>query len=233
MEHNLAKDFMQRIDVLSALDGRVARLVEQEAQERFVRRRDLVFEPGDPEDEVYIVKEGRVRLYRQSPAGKEISLALFDPGELFGEMALFFPSQRVNIAEAHEDTELYVVPVETFQRWMKEDEELQRLVLYIMADRRRAMEQKAAELVALEVPQRMAKTILWLFDRYRTDIIAGKIALNIRLTHHEIASLSGTTRETATLILNRFRRDGYIDFFGRRMILLNEAELVRIATTYE
>lgn len=233
MEHNLAKDFMQRIDFLSALDGRVARRVEQEAQERFVRRRDPVFEPGDPEDEVYIVKEGRIRLYRQSPAGKEISLALFDSGELFGEMALFFPSQRVNTAEAHEDTELYVIPVEVFQRWMQEDEELQRLVLYVMADRRRAMEQKAAELVALEVPQRMAKTILWLFDRYRTDIIAGKIALNIRLTHHEIASLSGTTRETATLILNRFRRDGYIDFFGRRMILLNEAELVRIATTYE
>lgn len=233
MEHNLAKDFMQRIDFLSALDGRIARLVEQEAQERFVRRRDPVFEPGDPEDEVYIVKEGRIRLYRQSPAGKEISLALFDPGELFGEMALFFPSQRVNTAEAHEDTELYVIPVEVFQRWMQEDEELQRLVLYVMADRRRAMEQKAAELVALEVPQRMAKTILWLFERYRTDIIAGKIALNIRLTHHEIASLSGTTRETATLILNRFRRDGYIDFFGRRMILLNEAELVRIATTYE
>ncbi|MCS6950198.1 MAG: Crp/Fnr family transcriptional regulator [bacterium] len=233
MEHNLAKDFIQRIDILSALDGRVARKVEQEAMERFVRRRDPVFEPGDPENEVYIVKEGRIRLYRQSPAGKEISLALFDPGELFGEMALFFPSQRVNTAEAHEDTELFVIPVETFQRWMKEDDELQQLVLYIMADRRRAMEQKAAELVALEVPQRMAKTILWLFDRYRTDIIAGKVALNIRLTHHEIASLSGTTRETATLILNRFRRDGYIDFFGRRMILLNEAELVRIATTYE
>jgi CRP/FNR family cyclic AMP-dependent transcriptional regulator len=233
MEQSLAKDFMQRIDVLSALDGRLAHRVEQEAQERFVPRRSPVFEPGDPEDEVYIVKAGRVRVYRQSPAGKEISLALLDAGELFGEMALFFPTQRVNIAEAHEDTELYVVPVETFQRWMQEDNDIKQLVLYIMADRRRAMEQKAAELVALQVPQRMAKVILWLFDRYRTDIIAGKIALNIRLTHHEIASLSGTTRETATLILNRFRRDGYIDFFGRRMVLLNEAELVRIATTYE
>ncbi len=233
MEQDLVNDFMKRIDVLTALDGRIARKLEQEAQERFVRRRDPVFEPGDPENEVYIVKEGRVRLYRQSPAGKEISLALFDPGEIFGEMALFFPSKRVNTAEAHEDTELYVVPVETFQRWIQEDNEIKELILYIMADRRRAMEQKAADLVAMEVPQRMAKTILWLFDRYRTDIIAGKIALNIRLTHHEIASLSGTTRETATLILNRFRRDGYIDFFGRRMILLNAAELVRIATTYE
>lgn len=233
MEQNLAKDFIQRIDVLSALDGRVARRLEAEAEERFVRRRDPVFLPGDPENEVYVVKEGRVRVYRRSPAGKEISLTLFDPGEMFGEMALFFPSMRVNIAEAHEDTELYVVPVEVFHRWMQEDDEIKQLVLYIMADRRRAMEQKVAELVSLEVPQRMAKTILWLFDRYRTDIIAGKIALNIRLTHHEIASLSGTTRETATLILNRFRRDGYIDFFGRRMILLNEAELVRIATTYE
>ncbi len=233
MEQNLAKDFMQRIDVLSALDARIARRLEAESQERFVRRRDPVFEPGDPEDEVYIVKEGRVRLYRQSPAGKEISLALFDTGEMFGEMALFFPSRRVNIAEAHEDTELYVVSVATFQRWMQEDDDIKQLVLFIMADRRRAMEQKAAELVSLEVPQRMAKTILWLFDRYRTDIIAGKVALNIRLTHHEIASLSGTTRETATLVLNRFRRDGYIDFFGRRMLLLNEPELVRIATTYE
>lgn len=233
MEHNLAKDFMQRIDVLSALDGRLAEKIRAEAQERFVQRRHPVFSPNDPENEVYVVKEGRVRLYRQSPAGKEISLALFDPGELFGEMALFFPSKRVNTAEAHEDTELYVVPVETFERWMEEDKEFKELVLYIVADRRRAMEQKAAELVSLEVPQRMAKTILWLFDRYRTDIIAGKVALNIRLTHHELASLSGTTRETATLILNRFRRDGYIDFFGRRMVLLNEAELVRIVTTYD
>lgn len=233
MKHELAKDFMQRIDVLSALDGRLARRIEQEAQERFIRRREPIFVPGDPEQEVYVVKDGRVRIYRQSPAGKEISLALFDSGEMFGEMALFFPSTRVNIAEAHEDTELYVVPLEAFHRWMEEDDGVKRLILYILADRRRAMEQKAAELVALEVPQRVAKIILWLFDRYSTDIIAGKIALNIRLTHHEIASLSGTTRETATLILNRFRRDGYIDFFGRRMILLNAAELERIATTYE
>lgn len=233
METALTKDFMQRIDVLSALDGRLARLLESGSREIVVQRRETVFEPGDPENEVYVVQEGRIRLYRHSPSGKEITLALLDAGELFGEMALFFPSERVNTAEAHEDARLYAVPVEVFRGWMEEDSDIRQLVLYIMADRRRAMEQKAAELVALEVPQRMAKTILWLFDRYRTDIIAGKVALNIRLTHHELASLAGTTRETATLVLNRFRRDGYIDFFGRRMILLNEAELMRIATTYD
>lgn len=195
-----------------------------------INRRGNVFEPGDPETCIYLIRFGRVRLYRHAPSGKEITVALYDIGELFGEMAVFYPSRRINIAATMEDTELIMVPTETFKQWMNEQPRVKEMVLFLLADRRRAMEQKVADLVSLEVPQRVAQTILWLFERYNPANPVNH-PINARLTHHELASLAGTTRETATLILNRFRKQGLIDFSGRRLVVKDQDGLIERVNT--
>lgn len=212
-------------DILRLLRNKIGADFEDMSRVVVYDRRETIFEPGDEEQNVYIIQQGRVRVYRRNPTGKDITLCLLDDNELFGEMALFYPNRRVNCAVALEDTRIYSIPIETFKLWMQAVPELGQTIMLLMADRRRLMEQKATEFALLEVPQRMARTILQLFARYNGIPSDPTIPINVRITQGELASIAGTTRESATFQLNRFRRDGLIDIVGRKIVLKDHIAL--------
>jgi CRP/FNR family transcriptional regulator len=86
--------------------------------------------------------------------------------------------------------------------------------------------QKVEDLVFKNVYQRLAVLLLNLLESYGYDK-NGKQYLYIKLTHYDIASLIGSTRETTTACLNEFKREGLIDFDGRRLVIINPDGLKR------
>ncbi len=216
-------------DVLRLLRNSVGAELEDFSALTLFNRKEMIFKPGDEERDVYIIQQGRVRIFRQNPSGKDITLSLFDDNEIFGEMALFFPDKRINAAAALEDTRIYVIPIDVFKQWMHDVPELSQNILLLMADRRRKMEQKATEFALLEVSQRVAHTILQLFTRYNTQPNDLSEPINVRITQGELASMAGTTRESATCHLNNFRREGFIKIVDRRIVVLDRNGLQRAA----
>lgn len=216
-------------DILRLLRNSVGAELEDFSTLTSYSRKEMIFKPGDEERNVYIIQQGRVRLFRQNPSGKDITLNLLDDNELFGEMALFFTGQRINAAAALEETRIYVISIDVFKKWMQDVPELSQSVLLLMADRRRIMEQKATEFAIFEVSQRVARTILQLFARYNGYPNEQSKSINVRITQGELASIAGTTRESATCQLNNFRREGFIEIVDRRIVLLDRTALQRVA----
>ena len=191
-------------------------------------RREQVYGQGDAGDVVYLLKEGRVKIYKLSPDGKELTLELLEPGEIFGEMALVDDSPRDTIAETLADSMLCVTRRRDFELFLKKKPELVMRVTKLIGIRRRRIENQLENLVFRSASSRLALLLLSLGERHGVHDSRG-IILNIKLSQQELANLIGTARETTSALLNEFKRLGFINIQRRRIKLLKSWRLKKIA----
>ena len=143
-------------------------------------RREQVYSQGDPGDVVYLLKEGRVKIYKLSADGKQLTLEILEPGEIFGEMALVDDSPRDTIAETLDDSLLCVMRRRDFELLLRKKPDLAMRVTKLIGARRRQIENQLENLVFRSAPSRLALLLIFLGGRYGVHDSRG-IILNIKL----------------------------------------------------
>ncbi len=188
------------------------------------RKREIIFGMGDSADGVYIVELGRVKIYRLSEDGREITLAILQAGDIFGEEALLNPSERATFAEALEPSTVYFVHVADFRTFATTSSHLS-MRLFEIAGQRLARAHKQVEDLAFRgVTSRIADLLVSMADQ--TGVRDGSdIVIDPRLTHQQMASLVGTTRETFTATLSKLSGLKFIQTSRRAVRILDLAEL--------
>lgn len=194
-----------------------------------VMARHLVYLPDDPSDRVFFLKTGRVKISRLSEEGKEVTLAILEPGEVFGELALVDEGPRGTVAEVLEDTVVCYIECLDFQKLLDRKPGLALKVSKLIGARRKALEAKVEDLVFRDVNSRLAKLLLKLAESYGTVVTKG-VRIDVKLNHRELANLIGSTRETTTASLNGFRRRGLITSEKRRLVVVDRSGLEAVAT---
>jgi CRP/FNR family cyclic AMP-dependent transcriptional regulator len=187
-----------------------------------------LFLPDDPSDKVFLLKEGRVKISKVSEDGKELTLAILEHGEIFGELALVDEGPRGTIAETLEDTFICVIGRQDFEKLLETKPNLALNVTKLIGLRRKAIEAKVEDLVFRDVSSRLAKLLLELADTYGTQVSNG-MRIDVKLTHQELANLIGSTRETTTATLNELKRLGFIEMEKRRLIVVDQSGLEAVA----
>ena len=225
---NVVSTQISRVPLLSTLPLDAALRLERAAEEKHFRRRQVIFFAEQRSDSVFVVIAGRVKLIRASLTGREITMSLVNPQEIFGETGLFDPNAAYSdTAETIEDCTTLVFRRVDIETTLVQYPDLMRAFLASSYERRRQMETRLAELVFYDVSTRLAHLLASMVEQYGRSTKQGDL-LRVKLTHQEIANMIGSTRETTTLILNDFRREGLIDFSGRRIIVLEAERLSQI-----
>ena len=122
----------------------------------------LIYSPDERDQVLFILKEGRVRLYRLSPEGKALTTAIIEPGAVFGEMALLGQGMQDSFAEALEDSILYTLSRRDVQEVLLADPRVARRLLEMVSRRLAATERKLEDFAFRNVPQRLASLLLQL-----------------------------------------------------------------------
>ena len=188
-------------------------------------KKDLIYLPGDVSDQVYLLKEGRVKISKLSEDGREITLVILEPGEIFGESALINDKEtRSTVAEALENAYLCIISRKDFEEFINDKPELALSVTKLIGFRRRQIENMLEDLVFRGVHERLGILLLRLAERHGKEV-DGKKLIDISLTHYDYANLIGSTRETTTACLNDFKREGLIEFQKRKVVIINEKGL--------
>ena len=191
-------------------------------------RGEGIFAEGDPGDALYVIEEGKIKIYRSAPDGRENMLAVLGPREMFGELSLFDPSPRTASAAAVTDCRLLLFPHDALRPWLSQHPEVAPALLQALARRLRRTNDTLADLVFSDVPGRVAKTLLSLADRFgHTE--SGGIRVNHDLTQEELAQLVGASRETVNKALADFAARGWLRLEGRSVVLLAPDRLGRRA----
>ena len=193
-----------------------------------------VFHAGSPGENVYLLEDGRVKIYHHSIGGREIIQWFCFPGEIFGVAEVSRIGPRGVCAQACADSNVIAIDHRAFRAFLRERPDTALLVIDVLASRLRVLGDMLIDLSADDVHGRLMKLLVRLGARYGKRRGA-QLVLDIPLTHQEIADMIGTSRQTATTELGRLRREGvlrienhciHIEDPGLRRSLLAERDAV-------
>lgn len=216
--------FIRQNTMLADLPERELEVLEQVSDNVEVRRRHTVWEPGDPANSVFFVRSGIIKLSKTSDEGRELTLHFFTRDQLFGELSVVSEQPHDTLAEAYEDSLLLAINKDDFLRVMMRTPLLAMRMMRLVGERRQKLENRVESLLFRSAHARLAALFIDLAITFGVRDSRGVI-INLKLTHKEIASLIGATRETVSFAILDLRKDGLIQTEGKRVIILNEPGL--------
>lgn len=184
-------------------------------------RGDYIFSSGAKGSNVYILEEGRAKIYKLSSNGKEIILWFCFPGEIFGLAEVTRAGSREVFSEACTNARIYCISREKFTKFLATHPDSALQTIDLLSCRMRVLGDMLLNLVTDDVPSRLIKLLTRLASRYgRRE--GDTILLDIHLTHQDMADMIGATRQTITSELNNLRRQGVIEMQHQRIQIQNE-----------
>ena len=216
--------YLKKITLLADLGPEALARLAEKVEMREVRRRDVVYLPGDPGTAVYFVNGGRVKVSKVTRDGKALTLNYCGPGELFGEVCLVDGGPRGEMAESIENSMITQLERGDFERLLGNHPSLGLAMTRLLCTRRRELENKIEALVFRDVTSKLAELLIQLAGEYGVDDSRGTL-LALKITHQELANLIGSTRETVSLTLSQFKKRKLICTEGRKVIISDTESL--------
>ncbi|MCS7220165.1 MAG: Crp/Fnr family transcriptional regulator [Anaerolineae bacterium] len=213
--------YLQEMEIFQDLSPKEMAELDRITTVSSVEKGKVFYRPEEIGEVLFILKQGRVQLYRISPEGKKLVIATLGPGSIFGEMALIGQQMHNTFAEAIEDCQICVMSRTDLERLILNKPQIALRVLEITGRRLRAAEERLKDMAFKGIPARLASLLLRLAEE-QGDVITG-------LTHQDLAESVGTYRETATQVLNDLKAQGIIDIGRKRITILNRQALRAIA----
>lgn len=211
---------LARVPLFAALNEADLGRLAQDVRSRRYRKDETIFVTGDPGTTLCVIDSGRVKLCLSSTEGREMIIDLLGQGDHFGELALLDGEPRSADAIAVEPTQLMLLPRDAFLRFLRERPDAAIALLGVLSRRLRRDAQLLQDTVFLDVPARLARTILRLAEpnadgQMRTP----------RLNQTNLAAVAGTTRETVNKWLGYYCDEGLIRLEHGRITVLEPERL--------
>jgi CRP/FNR family cyclic AMP-dependent transcriptional regulator len=201
--------FIPPSDFLARMEPQERERLLEAANRQTFARNDFVFQAGSPGANIYLLLEGRIKIFQLSALGKEIIQWFCFPGEVFGLAEAPRGGRRGVYAQACADTVVCTVSKNDFNAFLNASPSTAMLVIDLLSCRLRVLGDMLLNLTADDVTSRVIKLLTRLCARYgrRVD---NDIRLDIHLTHQEMADMIGTSRQTVTTVLSQLRRKGVV-----------------------
>src|SRR5919197_68944 len=220
---------MAATPILAAVEPGTIRDLAGKGTIRRYRRGTYLFHQGDDAPQVYFLTSGRVEISSLSLTGhRQLHTTLEEP-QFFGELGVLGHMPRTATAVALEDSDVWALDGEVFLDFLTAHPEVSRALLRVLAQQVQAQEAFVEDLLFLELKGRVAKRLLQLVSPSLDDLPADGVVLPSVVTHADLASLCGGSRENVTRILSEFQRRGLVEKNARRYVLKNVTGLRRLA----
>lgn len=220
--------YLKNVNLFHGMSDEQTRMVEERTVMREIRRKEVLYLPGDAGDRVYLLKRGVVKISTVTDDGKEIILALMRPGEVFGEESVLEDAPRDHMAEAYEDALICVITRQDFLGMLRAHPEMAFKVTKLVGFRLKTLRNRVEGLLFKGAPARLAQTLLDLARDHGIEDDEG-VLLPLKLSQQDLASLIGVTRESVNLALADFRGRGLVEMEGRSLRLRRPEELRALA----
>jgi CRP-like cAMP-binding protein len=214
--------YLSELNVFQDLSSKEVEDLNRVTTMSSVPKGKVFYRPEERGEVLFILKEGRVQLYRISPEGKKLVISTLGPHTLFGEMALLGTKMHNTFAEAVEDCLICVMSRADLERLILDKPQVALRILEVTGPRLRDAEGRLENMAFKGIPARLASLLLRLSEEQGTLEISG-------LTHQDLAESVGTYRETATQVLNDLKAEGLIEIGRKRITIVDRARLARVA----
>ncbi len=219
--------FLAQVPLFRGAPGRALEIAAEAVQPRTFASDAVLFREGDRGEVLHILASGMIKLFKIDLEGHEKTLAILKPPEFFGEMALLGEQGRSATAVCLRETLVYLLFKDDFQRLLKDYPSISLNVANTLSQRLRGMVDEAQVLSYKDAQGRVAYVILRLYWGGLIDFNESGQSL-LRLTHQELASLAGTSRETVTRALKALEQEGVISTRPKEVLIRDPEGLEEI-----
>src|SRR5215472_18202672 len=211
------KECMLAMDIFCDLEPAALMAFERQTEMRTCRKGQILYSQEDRAEVLFLLKGGRVQLYRLTPSGKRLELAVIEPGTFFGEMPLVGETLRHTFAEAVEDSLICVMSRADIEGLMRKRSEVALRMIEVLGRRLALCEARLEEMAYRSVAARIAAVLMRLSQ--------GRSGEAVPVTHQELGDMIGALRESVTKVLDEFQRAELVELSRGRIILRNMAGL--------
>ncbi|HET9737607.1 MAG TPA: Crp/Fnr family transcriptional regulator [Solirubrobacteraceae bacterium] len=200
---------LARVPVFDELADEDLRRVADVAVPRRFEPGEVVFREGDDSDTCYVVHAGHARAIREHPDGRQITLATFGPGDIFGELAMFDDERRSATVEATDELEVLGILGGDMRRLLRLHPDMAVKLVISLGRRLRAANERLASQSFQTVQSRVAAVLAQLVEQAQSEG-AGERDVPVVATQADLAKLAGSSRESASRFLAVLERAGVI-----------------------
>ena len=209
---------LSEVDLFADLSPEEIEAFDRMAPSRTFHRGELIFSQSQPVTALFILKGGRVRIFRVTEDGKALTMAILEPGAVFGEMLLVGQRMYDNYAEAIEETEICQLSVAEVERYLLADPRIAIRISRLLGEQVARLEERLTDLALRPLQARVASTLVRLAGAQRMPRLGYP---TIRLTHDQLAGLLGATRESTSKTMTDLASRGLIRQARGRIVLLD------------
>lgn len=211
--------FLEKVDLFDLMCPNKSASLEDKHHPNTFKKDEFIYFPDEPSSHVFMIAAGRVKIGTYSDNGKEVIKAILGEGEIFGELSLTGEGIRSDFAQALDNnTRVCQMKIEDMQAMMKDNQPLSLKIFKLMGMRIKKVERRLESLVFKDARSRVVEFLKDLAEE-RGQKVGFETMVKNHFTHKDIASLTGTSRQTVTTILNDLKEQNLINFDRRRILI--------------
>jgi len=212
-------------DIFCDLDARQRGEIERSISYSTYPAGHIFHSPGERSSQIFLLRAGRVLLYKLSSEGRMLRLSMLEPVVLFGEMAMIDQHEHNPFAEAMTDCVVGSVSKSTLSAIIQTYPQVTIRLLELIGHRLHEMQSRLVDIAFKSVPERLASVLLSLGGVPSDQVTAPLSPVIIRYTHQQLAEMVGSYRATITRIIGEFQEDGLIRVEGDVIYLTDLKQL--------
>jgi CRP/FNR family transcriptional regulator len=186
------------------------------------RRGQVIYNQDQPSTSIYLVIDGKVKVCRLADDGRQVVVDIYQPDEFFGESAFLGLSQRTEIAVALENTKVMTWTTNEIEEITMKRPKLAIALLQLLVQRSMDFGYRIESFSVDNIARRLARTLIRFSERLGSKNDDGSIQM-IPFTHELLSQYVGTSREIVTHYMNQFRRQGYLRYSRKGIMLYRDA----------
>ncbi|UOE53460.1 Crp/Fnr family transcriptional regulator [Cytobacillus oceanisediminis] len=212
--------YLSRIQLFGDLDLEELKKYESVTPMKVVKKGTIISSPHMNQKILYLIKSGKVRLYRLTESGKEFTVDILETGHVFGEIGTFTTGSENLYAEAWEDSVICRIDRVQFEKIIRENPSISLKLLELISSRLKEVEELLEYMAYSSARKRLLFLLNKLTEKFGNKLSKSSpgdwIALDIHITHQELAMMMGSIRETVSALLNELNAEGIVRKAGRR-----------------
>lgn len=221
-------------EVLNKLAGLYDNLTDEQKKEfkanlsiQDYKKNEIIYREGDQPLHLFCLLNGKVKVYKDGVGGRSQTMRLYKPVEYFGYRAYMAGERFLTTAAAFERTTVARIPLELLAKFISNNNALALYIIQSLAKLLGKSDERTVNLTQKHIRARLAESLLFLRDSYGLE--EDGCTLSIYLSREDLANLSNMTTSNAIRTLSGFANEKLVAIDGKKIKLINEAELERIS----
>jgi CRP/FNR family transcriptional regulator, anaerobic regulatory protein len=216
----------KRVSIFSVLHEPEIDEVVSKIVTRNYKKGQILFFEGDVADKLYIVSNGKIKVFKYTKEGKEQILYILSSGDFIGDLSLLKKGKFDFNAEALEETSVCTLAKEDFDHVLATNPEITLKILEDVHDRLVSLENLVQSLSTRDVEARIASLLLSFIKNFGSETEEG-VLVDLPLNREEMGNYIGITRETISRKLTSMQDEGIIELIGNKKLLIKDMDTLK------